>query len=86
MKYLFYLPLLFFVGPMTGALLRGCQSCCLRFSASVALYLWPFLAAAYAAQMIPWFAQHPTLKRVIWWMGLGVWFLGAPLSCLHALS
>jgi len=86
MTSLFYLPVLFFVGPMTGALLRGWQSCCLRFSLTVAMWLSPFLLAAFAARLIPWFERHPVLRRLVWWSGVGIWCLGAPISCLHALS
>jgi hypothetical protein len=82
MKSLLYLPLFFFLGPMTGALLRGCQSCCLRFSLSVVLYLWPFLLAAYASQIIPWFSQHPSLKRIVWWAGIVVWCFGGTFFLL----
>ena len=83
---LLYLPLLFLVGPMTGALLRDWQSCCLHFSLRLTLYFSPFLLAAYSARFIPWFDHHPVLRRILWWLGILAWCLGAPISCLHALS
>ena len=86
MSVLFYLPLFFFVGPMTGALLRGFQSCCLEFSVNTALVLSPVLVVAYAARLLPWFDHHRRLRAVIWWVGCIAWVLGAPFSCLHALS
>jgi hypothetical protein len=86
MNSLLYLPALFLVGPMTGALLRGWQSCCLEFSLRLALYFSPFLLAGYAARFIPWFDQHPVLRGIVWWVGILAWCFGAPISCLHAFS
>jgi hypothetical protein len=86
MSSLLYLPPLFLVGPMTGALLRNWQGCCLRFSLSVALCFSPFLIAAFAARLVPWFGKHPRLRVILWWGGVVIWCFGAPVSFLHALS
>jgi hypothetical protein len=86
MKTAVYLPLAFLVGPMTGALLRGWQPCCLHFSLWVALVLSPFLFSAFAVRFMRRFRTHHKTRAVVWWFGLGMWSLGAPISCLHALS
>jgi hypothetical protein len=86
MNRLLYLPLFFLVGPMTGALLRNWQSCCLDFSLWLALWFSPFLLGAYAVRFIPWFEQHRMLRSIVWWVGVAGWCFGAPISCGHALS
>jgi len=86
MSTILYLLLALFVNPLLGAAIRGWQDCCLKFSATVALYLLPFLLLAFCARFIPWFDRHRTLRVWVWWSGLIIWCLGAPFSCLHALS
>lgn len=81
-----YILLAVFVSPFTGAALRHWQPCCLHFSEGVALCLFPFLALGCAVRFMPWFAKHSTLRAFVSWGGLGLWCLGAPVSCLHALS
>ena len=86
MRTAVYLLLALFVGPFTGAALRNWQGCCLHFSVSVAACLVPFLALGFSARFIPWFAKHALLRGILSWGGLTLWCLGAPISCMHALS
>ena len=86
MATLIYVLLALLISPFFGAALRHWQPCCLHFSEGVALVLFPFLALGFVIRFIPWFARYPTLRGFISWGGLGVWCLGAPFSCLHALS
>jgi hypothetical protein len=86
MSTAWYFLLVFLVNPFMGAALRGWQDCCLKFSLTVALYLFPFLLVALCARFIPWFGRHSRLRAWLSWSGLVIWCLGAPFSCLHALS
>ncbi len=86
MSIAIYLLLALFISPFTGAALRNWQGCCLHFSASVALYLSPFLVLGLSVRFIPWFAKHTLLQSIVSWGGLSLWCLGAPISCMHALS
>jgi hypothetical protein len=75
------------LGPMTGAISRNCQSCCLRFS----LGLIPYCAASLIIGAIPSFLYLPfrgasILRMTAWVVGLLGWFLGAIVSFGHALS
>jgi hypothetical protein len=81
-----YILLALFVSPFAGAAVRNWQGCCLHFSANVALCLSPFLVLGLSARFIPWFARHTLLQNSMSWGGLTLWCLGAPISCLHALS
>lgn len=86
MNSVIYLMLALLINPFMGAALRNWQGCCLQFSATVALYLLPFLALGFSARLVPWFAKRPLLRSVASWSCLVLWCLGAPFSCLHALS
>lgn len=86
LRLIVYLPLVLLVSPFTGAMLRGWQGCCLQFSMAVARWLWPCLLLAVAARLVPWFEKHRYVRATVWWCGLTAWCLGAPISCLHALS
>lgn len=70
-------------GPLTGAISRGFQGCCLRFSLTVMAYCTPFLLIGLAAQ----FTRLPSVTRIcVWTVGWLVWFMGGILSFGHALS
>jgi hypothetical protein len=84
--HIIYFLFALFVSPFTGAAIRNWQGCCLKFSESVAMYLFPFLMLGCAARFIPWFEKHAVLQDIASWGGLCLWGLGAPISCLHALS
>lgn len=76
------------LGPMTGAISRDCQSCCLAFSLS----LLPYCAAILILGAVPLFVKLPfrrgafALRMVLWIVGLLGWFLGGIVSFGHALS
>jgi hypothetical protein len=75
------------LGPMTGAISRNCQSCCLKFS----LGLLPYCASFLAIGAIPLFLRLPfqcgasAVRMMMWIVGLLGWFLGGILSFAHAL-
>jgi hypothetical protein len=76
------------LGPMTGAVSREFQSCCVRFSLSLLPYCLPALAAAAGVQwLVPpggWF--RGAVRVTAWTGGLLVWFGGGILSLGHALG
>jgi len=75
------------LGPMTGAISRDCQSCCLEFSLS----LLPYCGAILITGTIPSFLRLPfesgatALRMTAWGVGLLGWFLGGIVSFAHAL-
>lgn len=75
------------LGPMTGAISRGGQSCCLAASLSLLAYCGPALGIAALIQCIDfpntrWIRGG---KLVAWAAGLLVWFGGGILSLGHAV-
>ena len=76
------------LGPMTGAISRDCQSCCLAFSLSLLPYCGAFLAAG----TLPLFVKLPfqwgasALRMSLWVIGLLGWFFGGIVSFGHALE
>lgn len=76
------------LGPMTGAISRNCQSCCLKFSLS----LMPYCGAMLAIGTIPLLLRLPfkrgaaVLRMAMWIVGLLGWFLGGIMSFGHAFS
>jgi hypothetical protein len=76
------------LGPMTGAICRDFQGCCLRFSLMLMPYCLAGLAAGVVVQLaVPargWFTR--TVRVVAWALGLIVWFGGGIVSFGHALS
>ncbi len=75
-------------GPLTGAISRGFQDCCLSFSLSVMMYCGPVLALGFAAQILRLPDQRwaRVLKMTLWTIGWLAWFGGGILSFGHALS
>lgn len=75
------------LGPMTGAISRDCQSCCLAFSLS----LLPYCGAILTLGTIPLFVRLPfergasVLRMALWVVGLLGWFFGGIVSFFHAL-
>jgi len=75
-------------GPMTGAISRDCQSCCLNFSLS----LLPYCVAFLILGTIPLFVRLPfkrgtsIVRMTVWIVGLLGWFLGGIVSFGHALN
>ena len=76
------------LGPMTGAISRNCQSCCLAFSLS----LLPYCGAFMVAGTLPLFIKLPfkwgasALRMTQWIVGLLGWFFGGIVSFGHALN
>ncbi len=75
-------------GPMTGAIARDFQSCCVDFSLSLMGFCAPLLTLTILAQFIrlpekKWIA----ITRIsLWITGWLIWFLGGVASFGHALS
>lgn len=75
-------------GPMTGAISRGFQSCCLDFSLSLLPHCLAALAIGVVAQLMSK-SQHPLMiavQAVLWLAGLVIWFGGGIVSFGHALG
>jgi hypothetical protein len=76
------------LGPMTGAISRDLQGCCLMFSLS----LLPYCGALLAIGTVPLFLRLPfeqgasVLRMAMWIVGLVGWFLGGIVSFGHALN
>jgi hypothetical protein len=76
------------LGPMTGAISRDWQSCCLKSSLS----LLPYCAALLIFGTMPLFLRLPFhrgssgLRMAAWIIGLLGWFLGGIVSFGHALN
>ncbi len=75
-------------GPMTGAIARGGQSCCLEFSLVLLPYCGFALVAAAAFQFVrlPMECGATAVRLIVWTLGLLVWFMGGIVSFAHALS
>ena len=76
------------LGPMTGALARDWQSCCLEFSIFLLPYCGAALVGAAAFQSIPLPVKTgaTAIRLTVWTVGLLVWFMGGIVSFGHALS
>lgn len=77
-----------FLGPFTGAIARHLQDCCWKFSLGLFPFCAAFLLLGTVCQIVPLpFRRSPQVFRMgTWILGLLGWFLGAPVSFLHALS
>jgi hypothetical protein len=75
-------------GPLTGAISRGFQPCCLKFSLTVMLYCAPVLLIGVLVQFIslPDETWLNVVRMSLWILGWLVWFLGGIVSFAHALS
>ncbi|HTU24177.1 MAG TPA: hypothetical protein VMF30_02195 [Pirellulales bacterium] len=75
-------------GPMTGAISRGCQSCCLSASLQLLKFCAPVLLVGIFVQFIRLPANPIVIvsRIVLWSVGWFVWFGGGIASFLHALS
>lgn len=76
------------LGPMTGAISRDYQPCCLNCSLSLLKYCGPILGIAVAMQFIPHRQRKTTSVGllVVWTLGFLAWFGSGILSLLHALE
>lgn len=76
------------LGPMSGAISRGFQPCCLAASLSLMPFGLAALAVATALQIL-WLPEVPGVRvarLVAWAAGLLLWFGGGILSFAHALG
>ena len=75
-------------GPFTGAIARGFQSCCWRFSVELFPYCAGLLLGGAAFQFLPLPLRRPwsVLRLAVWCGGLLGWFGGGLVSFGHALS
>ena len=75
-------------GPLTGAISRDFQGCCLKFSLLLMAFCAPILLVAIAIQFIrmPDYKWIPAMRLVSWVVGWTCWFLAGILSFGHALS
>jgi hypothetical protein len=76
------------LGPMTGAICRDFQGCCLRNSLTLMPWCLGALAVGVSVQLVVprtgWVTR--TVRGVAWVVGLLVWFGGGIVSFAHALS
>lgn len=76
------------LGPMTGAISRNCQSCCI----AVSLSLLPYCGAFLIAGTLPLFIKLPfqrgasAVRMTLWIVGLLGWFFGGIVPFGHALN
>ena len=75
------------LGPLTGAISRNCQSCCLAFSLSLLPYCGAFLILGTIPSLVrlPFGSGASALRMTAWIVGLLGWFLGGIVSFAHAL-
>jgi hypothetical protein len=76
------------LGPMTGAIARDFQGCCVRFSFLVLLYFsGPGLLIGALLQVVklPFTKGQAFVRMFFWVIGLLMWFLGGFISYGHAL-
>ncbi len=75
-------------GPLTGAISRGFQSCCLEYSLLLLVFCAPVLLGGILLQFLrlPERRWTGTLRMTAWVLGWVVWFGGGILSFGHALS
>ena len=76
------------LGPMTGAVSRDFQGCCLKFSLALLPWCLGGLVAGVATQIVvpPRGRLTGAVRVVAWVAGLVVWFGGGIVSFGHALS
>jgi hypothetical protein len=75
-------------GPLTGAVSRGWQHCCLTFSVSLLPWCLPPMIAAFALQQFwrPHSGIGEVVRVVAWGLAWAGWFFAGFISFLHALS
>ena len=75
-------------GPLTGAIARGFQGCCFKFSMMLMLYCAPILMIGIGMQFIrlPDKKWVKVVQMICWVFGWLIWFGGGVLSYGHALE
>lgn len=74
------------LGPMTGAISRGLQNCCLEFSLGLLPYALPFALLAFGSILIPSSGSIRHLRLGCWILGWTAWFFSGLISFGHALT
>ena len=76
------------LGPMTGAISRDMQGCCLKFSLSLLPYCAASAGVGAWAQVIrlPFNRFARSARMILWIAGWIGWFMGGIVSFLHSLS
>ena len=75
-------------GPLTGAISRGFQGCCLEFS----VWLMPYCATGLGIALLVHVSSTSSslwmrsVRLLTWTIGLFIWFAGGIVSFGHALS
>jgi len=74
-------------GPLVGAIARGFQGCCLKFSLTIMAYCAPVLVVGLLMPcMRPADRKWIRVMRMgLWTLGWLAWFMGGMLSFGHAL-
>lgn len=77
------------LGPMTGAIARNFQGCCLEFSVKLLPFFGPFVLVA-GLCLMQWKREEgagmKALRSSIWGVAWFSWFFGGIVSFGHALS
>jgi hypothetical protein len=74
-------------GPMTGAVARDCQGCCLKASLDLRAFVGPVLLAAIGLQLVPLRGRIWSVTRLgVWSLGWFAWFGSGIVSLGHALE
>lgn len=75
-------------GPFTGAIARSSQHDCWRFSWKLVPYCAPVLIVAVIFQFcpLPFKRGQESVRIAVWTIGWLVWFGGAIMSLMYALS
>ena len=75
-------------GPMTGAIARGFQSCCLKFSLFLMMFCAPMLIIGIGLQYVrlPDKIWVKVIRMFCWVLGWLIWFGGGIVSYGHALE
>lgn len=76
------------LGPWAGGVMRDWQSCCAEFSLGLVPYGLGPLLLGLAVQLVvpPRTRALRVLQRLAWIAGVGLWFVCALVSYLHALE
>jgi hypothetical protein len=74
-------------GPMTGAISRGFQGCCLKFSLQLLPWFAPLLVVGIVAQFVAGAGKLAAFTRLLLWTaGWALWFFSGLISFGHALG
>ena len=72
-------------GPMTGAIARDFQECCVKASLGLLPFALPFLGLAVGSQVSATAQRHSKVRTALWSIGWVGWFGAGIVSFGHAL-